>query len=540
MKKYIFRNLNVKLNLIFVLFSLIIMSVDSYTVYNDYKQTILEEYNEKVFSMASAVAVEIDPELMKHYIETGEVDDKYQEVLDDLDKTLTALNVKYLYVWIINDDNQGVYIYDANNLNKENEERCELGDIIEEGISDFIKSSKTSVDKNTMPDQLLYTNLPNYGYVAYGNAVILDSEDNIVGYVGIDVSMKKIMARIDNFLKIFVLTSFCVQIFCNVVLTFIARKLITNPIKKVAKTSEVFVQNYDKEGSQLERVEVKNHDEIGNLAESINKMMSNIKNYVLELTRTLNENKKMSQELDAAAEIQKSLLPKRFPESEKLDIHGELLQSEVKMEGDFFDCFAIDSDHVGFTLGEVASSGVPAAIFMVMAKILIKNYAELGKSAEEIFNLVNKQLYDANDMDTHIEAFLGILEISTGALNCINAGHPNPFICKKNGNFHELKVKKHFVLAGMRETEYKQETFCLGSGDIILITTTGLINDILNKENKSYTPENLKKFLKSIPKEERTAKNLTKKILEEIKAFSKGVKREFDATIVTFKYNGKL
>ena len=180
-------------------------------------------------------------------------------------------------------------------------------------------------------------------------------------------------------------------------------------------------------------------------------------------------------ELNMATEIQASMLPSifpAFPRRKEFDLYASMDPAK-EVGGDFYDFFMIDDDHLGIVIADVSGKGVPAALFMMISKTVVQNFAKLGISAAEALNKANEALCAQNKMEMFVTTWIGILEISTGRMNCSNAGHEYPAIYH-DGKF-ELFIDKHgLVLGGMDMAKYRDYEIVLEKGDKIFVYTDGV------------------------------------------------------------------
>lgn len=221
---------------------------------------------------------------------------------------------------------------------------------------------------------------------------------------------------------------------------------------------------------------------------------------------------KTGAELSVASNIQRDMLPcifPAFPERAEFDIHATM-QPAKEVGGDFYDFFLVDDDHLSLVMADVSGKGVPAALFMVIAKTLLKNSVQNGLSPKAVLEKVNNQLCENNEAEMFVTVWLGIYEISTGKLTAANAGHEYPAIRKANGEFELFKDKHGFVLAGMEEAKYKEYELQLNAGDTLFVYTDGVAeatdatnvlygtDRMLNSLNKEadVSPEELLRLLK--------------------------------------------
>ena len=236
------------------------------------------------------------------------------------------------------------------------------------------------------------------------------------------------------------------------------------------------------------RAEIRSNDEIGDLAQSFNTMAASLKEYVKNLAAVTAEKERIGAELNIATQIQADMLPRifpPFPERKEFDIYATMTPAK-EVGGDFYDFFLIDDDHLALVIADVSGKGVPAALFMVIAKTLIKNRAQMGDSISpsEILADVNNQLCEGNDADLFVTVWLGILEISTGKVTASNAGHEYPAIRKADGDYELFKTKQSPAVATMEGLRFRQSEFTLEPGDSLYVYTDGVaeatnINDEL-------------------------------------------------------------
>ena len=144
------------------------------------------------------------------------------------------------------------------------------------------------------------------------------------------------------------------------------------------------------------------------------------------------------------------------------------------MGGDFYDFFMVDKDHLAAVVADVSGKGGPAALFMVIAKTLIKDHAQHGTSPDVVFTEVNRLLCETNDEGMFVTAWMGILELSTGHLAYVNAGHNPPLLRRADGKYDYLRTRSGLVLAGMEETRYRSCSLELSPGDALFIYTDGV------------------------------------------------------------------
>ena len=218
-------------------------------------------------------------------------------------------------------------------------------------------------------------------------------------------------------------------------------------------------------------------------------------------------------ELNVATQIQADMLPRifpAFPERPEFDIYASMTPAK-EVGGDFYDFFLMDDDHLALVIADVSGKGVPAALFMVIAKTLLKNAAQTGLSPRAVLEKVNNQLCENNEAEMFVTVWLGVYEISTGKLTAANAGHEYPAVQRADGAFELYKDRHGFVLAGMENARYREYELELGLGDTLFVYTDGVAEatdgantlygtdrmlDALNR-SRDRTPEELLRDMKA-------------------------------------------
>lgn len=325
-----------------------------------------------------------------------------------------------------------------------------------------------------------------------------------------------------------------------IIIIFVGIKIsnkLSNPI--------IELTNYVKlvgTGNLDHSIEINTGDEIQLLSQSFNKMTRDLKLYIHKLKETTAAKEKIESELEIAKRIQTSMLPRifpPFPDRKEFDIFASM-EPAREVGGDYYDFFLIDENRLCFLIADVSGKGVPASLFMVIAKTLMKNEALRGIPAEEVLFNVNNMLGEDNDECLFVTVFICILDVTTGEVEYSNGGHNPPLICRKDEDEYEyLALEKNFVLGGIPEFNFKRENLKLGSGDILYLYTDG-VTEAMDKDNKQYSEPRLKKVLSEIKRDKRDVYNIEKIVKEDIKEFVGGAEQSDDITMIVIKYNGSV
>lgn len=257
-----------------------------------------------------------------------------------------------------------------------------------------------------------------------------------------------------------------------------------------------------------------------------------------EMAESLKEKERISNELEIATNIQAHMLPgifPPFPDHNEFDIFASMSPAK-EVGGDFYDFFMIDEKHLAVVIADVSGKGVPAALFMVIAKTLIKNYAQMGMEPCHVFTKVNQLLCEGNEASLFVTAWMGVLDIESGKLTYVNAGHNPPMIKLANGSFTYLKSRRGFVLAGLDTSRYNQNELMMAPGDKLFLYTDG-VTEAMNAEQQLYGEQRLSDYLNAHLSDSVSETLLHLK--EDIAAFSGGAPQFDDITMLILDYRRK-
>ena len=241
-------------------------------------------------------------------------------------------------------------------------------------------------------------------------------------------------------------------------------------------------------------------------------------------------------ELNMATGIQESMLPSvfpAFPDRSEFDIYATMDPAK-EVGGDFYDFYMIDDDHLGIVVADVSGKGIPAALFMMISKTIIQNFAMLGIGAAELLNKANDALCAQNKMEMFVTAWVGILELSTGRMTCSSAGHEYPAIYH-DGKFELLKDKHGLVLGGMEGARYKDYEIQLEKGDKLFQYTDG-IPEATNEDLELFGTDRMVTAFNTDAQAK--PKDLLRVVRAAIDRFVGGAEQFDDMTMVCIEYKG--
>jgi sigma-B regulation protein RsbU (phosphoserine phosphatase) len=277
-------------------------------------------------------------------------------------------------------------------------------------------------------------------------------------------------------------------------------------------------------------------DEIQVLAESFDDLSKKTKRYIEDITRITQEKERISTELNVATQIQADMLPRifpAFPERSEFDIYATMTPAK-EVGGDFYDFFLVDDNHLGLVMADVSGQGVPAALFMVIAKTLIKNRSQMGGTPAQILSYANDQLCEGNEAELFVTVWLAIIEISTGKGIAANAGHEHPAIRRGNGTWELSKYRHSPAVATMEGLRFREHEFELHSGDSLYVYTDG-VTEATNADNVLFGEERLVNALNREPMA--VPEVLLKNVKEDIDLFVADAPQFDDITMLGITWN---
>ena len=260
------------------------------------------------------------------------------------------------------------------------------------------------------------------------------------------------------------------------------KRVIINNLKKINDTLARITN-----GDLSVTVDVRSNAEFASLSDDINSTVATLKRYIAEAAARIDK------ELEYAKQIQLSALPTNFPDGDDYSIYAQMIAAR-EVGGDFYDFYQLNDTTVAFLAADVSGKGIPAAMFMMTAKTIIKDLAESGMAVNDIFTKANEKLCENNESGMFVTAWMGILDLTTGNVQFANAGHNPPLLKRADGTFAYLKTRAGFVLAGMEGIHYRVGEITLNPGDRLFLYTDG-VPEATNADNKLYGEDRLLAFM---------------------------------------------
>ncbi len=389
-------------------------------------------------------------------------------------------------------------------------------------------------ETGNIPERKLISDY-QFGYIlTAGYPVVYDGE--VVALIAVEIPMSTLRSDISDYVvRVLIGAGIVTALMLLIGITFIVRTMI-DPIGTVAAEADRFAKNNAEISDKLGRI--KTRDEIQLLSRSLLRLEIDIKDYIENITRITAEKERIGAELSVATQIQADMLPSifpAFPGRKEFDIYAVMTPAK-EVGGDFYDFFLIDDDHLALVMADVSGKGVPAALFMVIAKTLIKNHAQLGEySPAKVLMSANEQLCEGNEAELFVTVWLAVLEISTGKGKAANAGHEHPALRRKGGKYELVEYRHSPAVAAMEGIRFREHEFELRPGDSLFVYTDG-VAEAANLQNELFGNDRMLAALNKEP--DASPETILKNVKSAVDEFADAAPQFDDITMLGFTYFG--
>ncbi|MDC7294539.1 serine/threonine-protein phosphatase [Butyrivibrio sp. DSM 10294] len=452
-----------------------------------FSREVMDIYNGLSDEEKNAVGT---PAYLEHFssIDTGS-DSTYRRLINMLAGTKEYHNVYAVYIAMYDEQNSRiVYIADADDIDGQGIKPGEWEPVNKKGMMKFLNHN----DSRTLYDIAW---IDKYGFLCSVAVPMKDSAGNLCAFMLVDISISEEITLMVKFFFQLLIVLGAVTVLISYTQNKRIKKGLVEPINRIAQASSDYVkhkENATGEKSFFSTLDIHTGDEIENLCNVMSTMEKEMLDYETNLTKVTAQNERIETELSLATKIQLSMIPHDFPpfpDRKEFDIYASV-EPAREVGGDFYDYFLIDDDHLCVLMADVSGKGIPAALFMMISKVIIQSCAMLGTSAAETLNKTNEAISSKNQTDMFVTVWLGILEISTGKLTCANAGHEYPVLKRSGGEYEIYKDKHGFVIGGMEGTSYKEYEITLEKGDRLFLYTDG-VPEACDADNNMFGTERM-------------------------------------------------
>ena len=502
----------------------------------DFDSGTVTEEKERIFA-------ERQPDLSFRYLDQEEI-----ASLPDEDQKLYA---EIAYSWIlarINESkrNQGCdYLYLTETGTDTSERPYETQCFLMSGADpDAVRGMEMALEDQPDSHKVSGESLAGAGnYVDYYACVAVIGDHAYLA--GVTYNIKSLLSKIRmDALKSTLLAALYQILLLWIVMQRVSMYIII-PLKKILKIIRSYTHTRDSAAVEEGMTDVLagkkgmavRQNEIGQLAEDFTALTKEIDEYTEEIRTVTSQKERYKTELNIASQIQAQVLPKDFftiSENHAFELYASMTPAR-EVGGDFYDFFFTDQEHLALVIGDVSDKGVPAALFMMTAKALIRNLAKMEKSPAKVLSHVNDQLCENNDSGYFATVWLALIDLTTGEGISVNAGHEYPAVCRAGGSYELIRSKHSISIGVMPGISYREHTFRLDPSDQLFVYTDG-VPEAVNQEEKPFGTERMLDVLNR--NRDAGSKELLMRVKEEIDAFAGDIPQFDDTTMLGFRYNG--
>ncbi|MBR4718632.1 MAG: PP2C family protein-serine/threonine phosphatase [Lachnospiraceae bacterium] len=514
-------------------------AIQSIVGYVQFTRSLTREYNEAAFRTAATASFVIDGDRIDDYLGSSGESEEYKDMRRKLDALCQKQDVTLIYLIRPDTDDYGEFTSVVNITNEKSSYDPWPVGYRRETTNEEYRNIYRDIYENGLERGTVIRKYDLRGKEPHITSLIpiKDSAGNVSAILCVQRPMEELSRGMHHFLLNIVIATVLLALISSLFTYFFLRKHFVRPMREVTLEAARFArENSEAEEGALTNISTISEIEV--LAKSIKQMERDTLDYVDRLTVMTAENKRIGTELYIAKKIQGAILPNEFPPFPgrgDFDIYASMTPAK-EVGGDFYDFFLIDEDHLALVIADVAGKGVPAALFMMIAKLLIKLRVHSGGDLGEMLSDVNGTLIERNAMGLFVTVWLSVLTLSTGEGRAVNAGHENPAIRRKNGQYEFLKYKHFMPLAALDDTVFEEHEFTLEPGDSLLVYTDG-VTEATDIDYNLYGEERLLAALNIEP--DASPADCIMNVKKDIDDFVGDAEQFDDITMLALRYNGR-
>lgn len=520
--------------LLLVLFSVIISTI----AYKTFTDALMKQYSEGAFLTAETAAQYVNPVRIDDYAASGGLTHEYRRVWEQLDQLCNSLGATFIYVIEPDRSDYAHITFLFSTINHNSNYTIYPFGYLRDTTNDEYRAKYRSLYEKKSERELV---IRDKGYIETDPHItamigLKDPEGEIRAILCVQRQMDVLVKARQSYLTKAILALILLALIVSAGQSLFLHHSLLRPVEQIAQEAKRFSLENVASGVKLQDT-IRQKDEIGQLAASIDQMEERIQDYVENLTKITAEKQRISTELELGTRIQKAMLPSvfpPFPDRSEFDLYASMDPAK-EVGGDFYDFFLVDEDHLCVLIADVSGKGVPAALFMMACKIILANNAMSGKMPGRILEDTNTAICSNNQAEMFVTVWLGILEISTGKLTASNAGHEYPVLVKPDGSIELYKDKHGFIVGGMEGVSYKEYELLVEPGSKLFLYTDG-VPEATDADGVMFGTERMLSALKKDPGA--IPERILENVRQSVDSFVKEAEQFDDLTMLCLEYRG--
>ncbi len=499
--KKIKENIIVKTILILVVVLVAFTVLVSVIGYQEVTQALLDQYSEGAFRTAGIAARFVDPDKIDEYMQSGGKGAEYEETWNRLSSICNATGSTFIYVITPDTSDYQHITFLFSTMNQESSyTQYEFGYVRETTNEEYALKYRQIYEYHSARELVVR----DKGYIETDPHItamipLINSEGECKAILCVQRQMDKMIEVRNSYVRKVLLVMAITALLIIIGLSLKLTRSLLRPIHVITAEATRFAAENVRTGEKLTNT-IKNTDEIGQLADAIDRMELQVHDYVSHLTRVTAEKERISTELSLAARIQMDMIPSvfpAFPDRKDFDIYASV-EPAREIGGDFYNFFLIDETHLCAIIADVSGKGVPAALFMMASTIVLVDNARMGKSPAEILKSANEAICATNREEMFVTVWLGILDLETGKLTTANAGHEYPYLKQPGGAYEMVSDPHSFVVGGLEGIVYRNYEIMMEPGARLFVYTDGIV-EATDKDDVLFGTERLLNALNKEP-----------------------------------------
>ncbi len=482
--KYYTKSLSFRIvsrNVLILLTFSVIVSAIGYALFTD---SLTKIYNDFAFQTAETAASVVNGDRIDEFLESGGNDSEYQAELQQLQLLCKTQGVTMIYVIAVDQSDYNSFQSVFNVLAEDSGYTpWEVG-YQRDTTNEEYRSVYRNIYENGLQRGTVYRLKDLAGKDPHITSLIPihASEGSVSAILCVQRPMKELTTGRYRYLREVATVVLVLSVIASLGTAVYLRRQFVKPVRQLAREAERFA-NENSRNYTLKLSELSTISELHALGTSIEKMEEDMLRNMENIRQMTVEREKGKTELALAAQIQEDAIPSDFPDDERFALYG-LMRPAKAIGGDFYDFFMINDDHLGMVIADVSDKGIPAALFMMISKIVIHNFAIMGASPKAVLEEANRMIVPNNESDMFVTVWFGILTISTGEIVAANAGHEYPILKNAEGKVELIKDPHGLPIGVLEDSVYEEYTLKLAHGDSLFLYTDGLPE--ASDENKGF------------------------------------------------------
>ena len=507
--------------------------------YRGLTDALLEQYAEGAFSTAEIASRFVDADRIDEYAHSGAETEEYLAVRDRLDEICNFSGSTFVYVIAPDRTDYGHITFLFSTMNGASSYQLYDFGYVRETTNDEYREKYRALYEKGSGRELV---VRDKGYIETDPHItamipLKGSDGQTKAILCVQRQMYALVDARNSHTGKLIRTLVALALLAAAGQGFYIHRKLIRPVKRITDEAGRFAEE-NVQGAKKLTESIRDRDEIGLLAGSIDHMEEQIVGYIADMTRIAAEKERISTEMMLATRIQAAMLPSvfpPFPDRTDLDIYA-VMDPAKEVGGDFYDFFFIDDDRLCLTIGDVSGKGVPAALFMMAVKILMQDLAMSGLGPAKLLETINERVCAKNTEQMFVTIWLGILDLRDGRLTAANAGHEYPVLKRPDGGFELYRDRHSLVVGGMEGVRYREYELTLEPGAKLFLYTDG-VPEATDAKGELFGNGRMLEALNGVPGA--PAKQLLQSVRQAVDRFTGDAPQFDDLTMLCLEYYGQ-